>query len=281
MRRLLIFLAAVSIGAACSQPTPTQPAPPGEVDYTAVGASDAIGYGASVPCFPFTVCPNGTGYVQDLTRRLQNDKKTVNLLNLGVPGAVLSPDIQKIGNSLGLGIVANFLDGELPFVQTSATLVTIFAGANDVNTVGSALKAGLAGSDPNGYVATQTQTFARDVTSLVTGIQSRAPGARIVILNLPNMAAMPYVSGNSIDEKKQLQTIAVSFSAQINTLTRTGASVIDLMCDGTLYQPGFFSGDGFHPNDTGYAYLAGLIYTAANAATAPAPKASCAQMSIY
>ena len=36
--------------------------------YTALGASDAVGIGASIPCLPFTDCPGGTGYVPRILR---------------------------------------------------------------------------------------------------------------------------------------------------------------------------------------------------------------------
>ena len=45
---------------------PGRPAP----RYTALGASDAVGIGASVPCLPFTDCPGGTGYVPRILEKL-------------------------------------------------------------------------------------------------------------------------------------------------------------------------------------------------------------------
>ena len=75
------------------------------------------------------------------------------------------------------------------------------------------------------------------VRSLVTGIRDRAPNARIVILNLPNMAAMPYVSGRSVAQKRLLQQISVGFSAEVNALTSLGVLVVDLMCESAMSQP--------------------------------------------
>jgi lysophospholipase L1-like esterase len=264
-----------------SSPTEPSPNPTNVVSYTAVGASDAIGYGSSVLCLPFTDCPNGMGYVQVIARRLQAAGNTVTLLNLGIPTAVLSPATESLGASLGRDIYGNFLTQEMPFVAKDSTLVTVFAGGNDVNTVGAALDAGLGGVDNAGYVDAQTQNFGRDMRTLVAGIKARAPQARIVILNLPNMGALPYAAGYTLDRKRWLQTIAVGFSAQINSLTAQGALVIDLMCDATFYQPGIFSGDGFHPNDTGYAHLADVMNAAVTGGTATAPRASCAQMSVF
>src|SRR5262249_19647915 len=101
IQRLQTYVPSIAIAVtltACDNKTtgPTQPQPPPQtnvVSYTAIGASDAIGVGASHECFPFSPCPDGTGYVQVTTKRLQAAGKTVTLLNLGIPGAVLGPDI--------------------------------------------------------------------------------------------------------------------------------------------------------------------------------------------
>lgn len=285
-RRVWLSLLSTVLLAGCglikndNEPTPP-PTPANVVNYTAVGASDAIGYGGSTPCIPFTDCPNGTGYVQTVARRFTGDGKTVTLLNLGVPGSVLGPGIEAIGNGLGRGIPGNFIEEELPFVSTSATLVTVFAGGNDGNTIGAAIKAGLGGTDQTAYIDAQKAGFGSDMKKLVAGIKTKAPNARIVILNLPNLAGMPYAAGLSLTEKRVLQQIAVGFSSEINAMQTQGALVLDLMCDAGFYQPGIFSSDGFHPNDLGYARIADLVYAAARNGTVTAPKSSCAQMSLF
>jgi acyl-CoA thioesterase I len=286
MTTRIVFVIPLLALSACGAATdPTSPSPgttgtalPGQVSYTAVGASDAVGYGSSVPCLPYTACPDGMGYVPDIDRRLRAEGRAVTLLNLGVPGAVLSQEIQDIGNSLGRGIPGNFLVAEMPFIGKDATLVTVFAGGNDANTIGAALDAGLGGSDPTGYMTTEVQNFGRDMKTLVAGIRSRAPSARIVVLNLPNLAALPYASGYSADRRQWLQQIAVGLSAQIDALTSEGVAVVDLMCDGSFYNPAFFSSDGFHPNDAGYAHLTDVMYPAVSTGTTAAPQASCSLM---
>jgi lysophospholipase L1-like esterase len=278
---------ALAIGvllAGCNSKSPTGPSTepqPNVVSYTAVGASDAIAIGASHECFPFAPCPDGTGYVQVTKRRLEAAGKTVSLLNLGIPGSVLGPDIEAIGNSLGRGIPGNFLEREMPFVSRDSTLVTIFAGGNDANTMASALEAGLGGSDPVAYANTLTSGFGRDLNSLVSGVKGRAPSARIVVLNLPNLAGLPYMAGRTLPQKQGMQAIAVSLSAKANALTSQGVLVIDLMCDPRSYIAGNYSPDGFHPNDNGYAFIADLVYSAAIAGTASAPRTACAQMSLF
>ena len=123
--------------------------------------------------------------------------------------------------------------------------------------------------------------FGRDMLVLINGIKNRAPSARIVVLNLPNLAGLPYANGYTLAQKRGLQQIAVGFSSQINALGAQGALVLDLMCDSRFYLPGSLSSDGFHPNDVGYAYLADLVYAAASTGTVTPPRASCSQMGIY
>jgi lysophospholipase L1-like esterase len=270
---------------ACSNDSksPTTPTPQtNEVFYTAVGASDGIGYGGSAPCVPFTDCPSGTGYVQTLARRLKDSGKVVTLMNLSIPGAVLGPTVESIGNQIGRQIPGNFLDREAPFVPRNSTLVTVFAGGNDVNTIAAAVyTAGLGGSDPAAYAANQTRQFGTDLKALIAAIRSRAPNAKIIILNLPNFAGLPMAATYNTTQKKGLQAIAVAFSAEVNALVGSGVTVIDLMCDTRSYIAGNYSGDGFHPNDAGYAFLTELIWPVAAAGAGAAPFASCPQMTMF
>jgi lysophospholipase L1-like esterase len=280
---LVALLAAMactdSDGDSPTQPTP--PANPNEVFYTAVAASDGIGVGSTVPCFPLADCPDGTGYVPLTVRRLRADGKIVTLTNLSLPGYVLSRDIQNIGNSVGRGIDGNFIDRQMPFVPRNSTLITVFAGGNDANSIGEAVARGQAGTDPAAFIATQVNNFGRDMRALYSGIRERAPNARIIVLNLPNMAGLPYAAPLTVAQKRILQSIAVGFSAQTNTLAQQGALVIDLMCDQRSYVPGNYSSDGFHPNDAGYAYLHALIYPVAVGGSAPTPSGSCPAMAQF
>ena len=271
---------------ACSEKTedsPTAPTPPGgstAVSFAAVGASDGIGYGSSSPCLLFADCPEGMGYVQGTVRRLRAQGRTVDIVNLSIPGAVLSREFEDLGNSLGRGIPGNFLEREMPFVPRGATVVTVFAGGNDANTVGSAVRAGLGGADPRAYIDARVRNFGNDLSALVSGVRTRAPQARVVLLNLPNLAGLPYVATFPVVERSVLQRIAVGFSAQANALASSNVLVIDLMCDPRSYVPGNYFSDGFHPNDAGYAYITELVYTATSSGAAAAPRASCAQMTI-
>ena len=117
----------------------------GPIFYTAIGASDGIGFGSSSPCLPFTDCPDGEGYVQILRRQLQATGRTVDHRNLSLPGAVLSRAIEDLARDIGQPIsdlAGNFIDRQAPFVPTNTTHVTIFAGGNDANVIGRAVARG-------------------------------------------------------------------------------------------------------------------------------------------
>jgi len=248
------------------------------VGYTALGASDTTGFGSSSPCLPFADCPNGGGYVQRVTRELRGAGKTVNLLNLGIPGSVVGPEIEGLAKQLGRGSIGNFVERELPFVPRSSTLVTIFGGANDVNVVASAITAGMGGGNPQGWGEGFAAGFGRDLNTIVDGVRAKAPNARILLYNPPNGAAIPSTSGRSASEKRILQAISVRFALEANNLASRGVIVLDLMCDPRSYIASNYSDDGFHPSDTGYAFMAEMAENAINSGGAPAPRASCPQM---
>lgn len=277
---LALLLAIVIVPACGASPTGPDEAS-GDVFYTAVGASDAIAIGASTSCLPFIDCPNGTGYVQVLQRRLGDTGQRVSLLNLGIPGAVLSPRIQTISQSYGPRVDFNFIERELPFVDRDSTVVTIFAGGNDTNVVARSVS-GQANGNPRAYVDAQVALFKAEMAALVDGIRDRAPSARIVIANLPNYSGAPFTAKYGLTERSVLQQISVGFSREaINPLaSRPNVAVVDLLCDDRFYQASSYSSDGFHPNDAGYAAMADMMLTAIRTPNYPAPSQNCGRMSI-
>jgi lysophospholipase L1-like esterase len=274
---------AATAAAGCSKsgssPSPTQPSGTTKVVYTAIGASDAVGVGGSVPCLPFVACPDGTGYVPVLARRL-GETRPVTTTNLGIPAAVLSPEIQQLGQQYGRTIPANFIQGEMPFVPRDTTLVTIFAGGNDANTIGTAVEGGSGGTNPTAYIDQQVRGFGDSLDILLRGIRDRAPGVRIVIANLPNLSGLPYASGLSVPRRQGLQRIAVGITRDvINKKAGGDVVVVDLMCDARSYDGGNYSSDGFHPNDTGYAFMADALNRAVQGVSST-PSSSCPQMEL-
>ena len=264
---------------AMTSPSPiVPPAANAAIRYTAIGASDANGVGSTAVCLPFASCDNGNGYVPVLARQLRS-AHDVTLVNLGIPAAVLSPAIQATAKASGRVVVANFIEQEMPFVPANATLVTVFGGGNDANALAEAITRGAAGSDVKGYINTQVGAFGADYDRLLRGIRSRAADAFIVVINLPNLAALPYASGGTTQQRQLLQHVAVGMSREANRQAGPGISVLDLMCDSQAYDPSRFSSDGFHPNDAGYAYLAQRLQAIVNG-TLSAPSATCNQMAV-
>ena len=265
---------------------PSSAAPPpnagATVVYTAIGASDATGHGSSVPCdVPFVPCPNGMGYVFVATRTLQSQGFTVSLRDLGLVTAVIGPDFQALAAQYNHSAFANFIDGEMPFVDPKSTVVTIFAGGNEVNTITAALGGGAGASDQTGYIDSEVKAFGSDYTTLLAGIRGVAGNPRIIALNVPNLAGLPLLAGATTDQKRAAQHAAVAMTTTVvNALTSQGVVIIDLMCDARSYLASNYSSDGFHPNDSGYAFIAAEVVKAITSSSYPAPQASCAPMTL-
>jgi len=233
---------------------------------------------------PFTDCPDGLGYVQTLRRRLRDTGRTVDHRNQSLPGAVLSKAIEDLARDIGQPIselAGNFIERQAPFVDTATTHVTIFAGGNDANVIGRAALAGRGGSDPSAYIDAQVRQWGIDLEDLVARIRTRAPNARIVALNMINLAGAPYLASRPQSEKSIMQRIAVGISDRVNALTARQVLVVDLMCDARLYQPSNYASDGFHPGDGGYAVFAEDALPALRDGANNQPNTGCAQRRLF
>ena len=270
------------MGGGDNNPTaPTGPPSPGSaIVYDAIGASDADGIGSSVECLPFTDCPNGMGYPQAATRQLKAQGFSVSLTNYGIPTAVIGPDFQQLALQNNRTALGNLISSEMPFVRQTATLVTIFAGGNDINTITAALGNGAGGTDQAGYIDGQVKAFAADYQTLLNGIRSRAGSARIIALNVPNLAGLPFLATASLAERQAAQRAAVGMTAVVNALTSNNVIVVDIMCDARSYNPSNYSSDGFHPNDAGYAFVAAEVVRAVTLSSYPLPQSSCSSMAL-
>jgi len=287
-RRLVItgLVALFGSGIACSKSeNPASPTPAdGPIFYTAIGASDGIGFGSSSPCLPFVDCPDGKGYVQILRRQLQNTGRAVDHRNLSIPSAVLSKAIEDLARDIGQPIsdvAGNFIERQAPFVPTNTTHLTIFAGGNDANVIGRATLAGRGGNDVNTYIDAQVRQWGTDLEDLVARIRARAPNARIVALNMINLAAAPYLASRPPSEKSIMQRIAVGISDRVNALTSRQVLVVDLMCDARLYVPSNYASDGFHPGDNGYAIFAEDALPALRDGANNQPNTGCSQRRLF
>ena len=217
---------------------------------------------------------------EQTARQLQSQRYTVRIASLGIPTAVLSRTFQDLGNQNGRTIAGNLIDQEMPFVQKDSTVVTILAGANDVNAITAALGNGAGGNAPTSYIDQQVSVFRNEYATLLSGIRIRAPAAHVIVLNLPNLAGLPFLANASLAQKQAAQRASVGITTGVLNLS-TGATVIDLMCDSRFYQASTFSADGFHPNDSGYAILGTEIVKAITNSSYAAPRSSCAQMTLF
>ena len=283
--RIALALAILPTWIGCSRGgSPTQPSGPpaagSMIVWAAIGASDVTGIGSSVPCL-LQDCANGTGYIAVAARQLRAQGFTLELLNLGLPTAVIGRDFETLGQQYNRVIAGNFIEQEMPFVQRNATLVTVFAGLNEINTITAALGAGAGGGDPNGFVDAQARAFGADISTLMRGIGDRAGSPRIVVLNLPNPAGMPYLAGAPLAQRQAAQRAAVAMTRTVvNPLASSSTIVVDLMCDARSYQASTYSSDGLHPNDGGYAFIASEVVRAITSASYGSPQGSCSFMSI-
>jgi lysophospholipase L1-like esterase len=264
-------------------------------NYAAIGASDAVGIGASIPCGLLHAilpgCPGGTSYAPILSREAYGPLGWLYLQDLGISEAVIGPDIRTLVNQYGSAsydtckrrilldvIPADFLSNELPQFPGHTNRVTIFAGANDVNGLVNALGCGAGGStmsDQATFVTSESLAFRSDLMQLVTAVAHAAPSAKIAIANLPNLALLPFAASKSASTKFALQSFTVAFDTSINAFAGQ-LRVVDLLCSSASYDPRNYSSDGYHPNDAGYTLFAQLFETALSAPT-PATPAACPQ----
>ena len=272
----------MGLGGATSPTAPTAPVAGSTIVYTAVGASDANGVGSSVECLPLIDCPNGMGYVPVTVRALTTQGFKVTNRNLGIPTAVIGRDFQALGQQYGRTILGNFIDSEMSFVLSNSTVITIFAGVNEISTITAALGGGAAGTgDPNAYIDAQVKAFGADYATLVAGIRATAGSPRLVILNVPNAAGLPFLTGVSLAQRQAAQRVAVGMSTTVvNPLVSSSVTVVDLMCDPRSYVASNYSSDGLHPNDAGYAFISSEVVKAITASSYPAPQSSCSGMTI-
>jgi lysophospholipase L1-like esterase len=268
------------LGGSDSPTAPSGPPSPGStIVYTAVGASDVTGTGSSKPCLPFEDC-NGNGYVWVAARQLRSVGYTVNVYSLGIPTTVISRSFAELAVQYGRQVLSNMIDGELPFIDKTSTLVTVSAGVNEINNaIMAGLGGGAGGTNPAAFVDAQANSWANDFATLIAGIRSRVPQARVIAFNVPNVGALPSEARDPIDQKRAAQRAAVRMTAAVNSTA--GITVIDVMCDPRFYQPGSFSSDGLHPSDAGYAVLGAEVALAVTSPSYPAPKTSCPQMTLF
>jgi acyl-CoA thioesterase-1 len=169
---------------------------------------------------------DGGGYVDQLFSRIEQKRPGSTLLNLSAAGATTADVINRQITQLD---------------DTRATLVTICVGVNDL----------LSGRE--------AKQFAENYETLVAKLKQ--PGRLIVIMTLPNVTSVPAMK-RMADEP--LRSRLEQFNKAIEAVAgRHGAPLVDLykLSDELVgSHPEFFSSDGLHPSDLGYALWAEAIW---------------------
>lgn len=169
---------------------------------------------------------DGGGYVDRLFARIQRKRPGSTLINLSTAGATTADVINK---------QLTQLDG------TRATLVTICVGVND-------LLRGI-----------EAKQFAEDYETLVAKL--RRSGSLVVTANLPDVTLAPAMKGVA-DESLRLRLGQFNKAIE-DVASRYGTPLVDLyQLSGEIIRsrPEFFSSDGLHPSDVGYAHWAEAMW---------------------
>ena len=152
-------------------------------------------------------------------RRLADGGRTVTVANLSIPGAVLSRAIAGPGDEPGTQRFRAISSSAKRRSCRRIRRTSRFSRAATTPTTSRS-------APDRAAAATQRRTWTiKFVSGAPTSRTSsrasaaRAPNARIVALNLPNLAASPYLAANPPSEKSLMQRVAVGLSDRVNALT--------------------------------------------------------------
>lgn len=226
------LLLALAVLAACGEasgaryvpPAATPSATPSMV-YVAMGASDAVGVGASDP--------NTTAYVPRLIARLPAHAFA---LNLGVSGYT----------------VKQALAEELPqALSAHPTLVTVWLVGNDFRQCTPLADYQRDLDSLLGQLQSQTraQVFVANAPdmSLLPAIRDGSPNLGACLRGL---------------QPAQIRAVVAQWNAVIDAVVAKHHQVlVDLFHSNLEAHPEYIASDGFHPSDSGYRVLADLFWT--------------------
>lgn len=184
----------------------------GDILYVALGASDAAGIGAVPPT---------EGYVYRIEEALEREGRSVQLLNLGVPGGEV-------------GTIADSLDALLA-TGADPDLVTLWTGANDI----------IAGADVEGF---------RETLEDILAALRNETDAFVVIGNIPNLTQLPRYRENP-DRDVTPERIA-AFNEAIRDLAAAYEVPVADLTSPPITDEMVSDVDGFHPNNQGHLVVA-------------------------
>jgi lysophospholipase L1-like esterase len=196
------------------------------VRYVALGASDAVGVGASDP--------NHTAYIPLLIARLPQGSTA---LNLGISGETLH----------------SALTDELPqAIQAQPTLVTIWLVGNDFkNCV------------PLSQYTADLNTLLGQLQSKTSAKIFVANAPDFSALPAIRQAAASGAFCGKAGSQAAIRALTVQWNQAIAAVVASHhATLVDLYSADVGAHPADISSDGFHPSDAGYLALANLFWTA-------------------
>jgi lysophospholipase L1-like esterase len=200
------------------------PTPLPAVRYVALGASDAVGYGADHP--------NTEGYVPLLIARLPHG---AGALNLGILGNTVHPALQN----------------ELPeALAARPTLVTVWLVANDFRNC-------VALADYQADLTTLLMTL-RTQTGAHIFIANLPDITALPVFQ--NGAAQAGFCWQGKDAGT-IRAAVIQWNAAIASVAASqGAFLVDLFHSDLAAHPEYIFRDGFHPSTAGYADLANIFW---------------------
>lgn len=169
---------------------------------------------------------NGGGYVDHLFARIEQKRLGSTLINLCTAGATTADVVNKQASRIG---------------GTRATLVTVCVGVNDL------------------LRGVEEKQFAENYDALVAKLRQFAE--LVVVANLPDITSAPSMKEMAGDS---LRSRLGQFNQAIEEVARRrGVPLVDLyqLSGETIRsRPEFFSSDGLHPSDLGYAHWAEAMW---------------------
>src|SRR5574340_992627 len=195
-----------------------------QISHSANSKITYVAIGASDTFGIGTSDPYMENWPTDLSEKLS---QRVHLINLGIPGITLHEALRL----------------ELPVALDShPQLITIWLGVNDI-----------ADKVP-------TPSYSLDLDALLSQLRSKAPSARILIANIPDLTLLPYFASY---DQQELQTTIEEYNQTIEQEAQRYHVMLVQMSRQNYNlkeHPEYISSDGLHPTDIGYLQIAELFY---------------------
>lgn len=198
------------------------------ITYVAMGASDAVGVGATIP--------NEKGYVYLIEDKLAQSVNNVNFHNLGISGQ----DAYEIN-----------LSQTSEAINYAPDVITLWTGGNDIRTSVSPTEFGM--DLENILSALSTNTSAEIFIGNLPDM-SQLPSIQGMNLSSSEMALL-------VQNNAEYNTIIASKALAY------GAILVDLYSANYVSNPANISADGFHPSDAGYQIMADAFLNQVNSSS--------------